>query len=164
VLTTRTVGYCSLRTNREQEWSAGRGFSPKTHPRFRTQNLDRRGPSASKLSRFASGIGIRFQHFSAPAAAIAVAIRDCSKLFGAIGALLLAAAICLALAVSSLKHPPLSFRASAIREERQKDFALEIFDGYALSPAIASQRYTASAVEQSPGLMLDAVLVRLAGA
>jgi hypothetical protein len=80
--------------------------------------------------------------------------------FGAIGALLLAAAICLALAVSSLKHPPLSFRASAIREERQKDFALEMFDGYALSPAIASQRYTASAVEQSPGLMLDAVLVR----
>jgi len=52
---------------------------------------------------------------------------------------------------------------SAIREERQKDFALEMFDGYALSPAIASQGYTASAVKQSPGLMLDAMLVRLAG-
>jgi hypothetical protein len=73
--------------------------------------------------------------------------------FGAIGALLLAAAICLALAPAP----------SAIREERQKDFALEMFDGYALSPAIASQGYKASAVKQSPGLMLDAMLVRLAG-
>jgi hypothetical protein len=39
-----------------------------------------------------------------------------------------------------------------------------MFDGYALSPAITSQRYTASTVEQPLGLMLDAKLVRMAGA